>query len=185
MTTYRDASDGELLAGLREGDVAALDVLLERYWSPLIAYVARMSGTPDTAEDIAQRTFHRLWERRATWRSTGSVRGLLYRIAHNLAVSEHRSERARTRADVVGGEAAPEPATPLELLENEELREALDRAIQSLPPRRREVFVLRCVHDLSYKEIARVMRISPQTVANQLSHALAALRVALRPRLDD
>lgn len=177
--------DDEVLERLRRGDVQALDAFVRRYWSPIHAYVARMSGSPDAAEDIAQRTFHRLWERRASWRPAGSVRGLLYRIAHNLAVSEYRAERARARADTAASEARPEPPDPLDLAANEELRDALDRAVQALPPRRREVFVLRCIHDLPYKEIARIMGISPQTVANQLSHALAALRVTLRPILDD
>ncbi len=51
--------------------------------------------------------------------------------------------------------------------------------MHALPPRRREVFVLRCVHGLSYREIAGIMDTSTQTVANQLSHALATLRVSL------
>jgi len=69
-------------------------------------------------------------------------------------------------------------------LEAEQLRSALDREISLLPPRRREIVVLRCVHDLSYKEIADVMNIAPQTVANQLSSALATLRTSLRELLD-
>lgn len=185
MTTYRDATDAELLQGLRDDDVAALDALLRRYWSPIVAYAARMVDRPDDAEDIAQRTFQRLWERRASWRSKGSVRGLLYRMAHNLAVSARRSEQARGRADAASAERAGEPVTPLDDLENVELRDALSEAVQALPPRRREVFVLRCVHELSYKEIARIMGISPQTVANQLSHALSSLRTTLAGRLTD
>jgi RNA polymerase sigma factor (sigma-70 family) len=49
----------------------------------------------------------------------------------------------------------------------------------ALPRRRREVFLLRCVHELSYREIATIMDTSTQTVANQLSHALATLRRTL------
>ena len=61
-------------------------------------------------------------------------------------------------------------------LPDEELSASLERAIAALSPRRREVFLLRVVHDLSYKEIGAVMGTSTQTVANQLSHALAELR---------
>jgi len=64
-------------------------------------------------------------------------------------------------------------------LPNDDLRAALERAIATLPPRRREVFLLRVVHDLSYKEIAGVMGTSAQTVANQLSSALRELRTTL------
>jgi RNA polymerase sigma-70 factor (ECF subfamily) len=61
----------------------------------------------------------------------------------------------------------------------DQLRAALERAIAELAPRRREVFLLRVVHDLSYKEIADVMGTSTQTVANQLSTALRELRSRL------
>ena len=78
-----------------------------------------------------------------------------------------------------------EPVSPVrDSLEAEQLRSALDREISLLPARRREIVVLRCVHDLSYKEIAEVMNIAPQTVANQLSSALATLRESLRVLLD-
>jgi RNA polymerase sigma-70 factor, ECF subfamily len=184
VTGYPDDHDRELLAGLLRDDVTALDELIRRYWSPLIAYVTRLGGSADGAEDIAQQTFQRLWERRGSWRTTGSVRGLLYRIARNLAVSEHRSQQSRSRADTLAGEATREPATPLDLLENAELHDALAHAMQALPRRRREVFILRCVHDLSYREISEIMGISQQTVANQLSRALTTLRESLRPLLD-
>lgn len=184
MAANPAASDYELLEELSHGDVGALDALIQRYWSPLIAYVVRLGATPDEAEDMAQQTFERLWERRSSWRLAGSVRGLLYRIAHNLAVSEHRSVQSRSRADSLGAEAAGRPVTPLDVLENAELHDALDSAIRALPPRRREVFILRCVHELSYREVAEIMGISQQTVANQLSRALATLRSTLQPLLD-
>lgn len=184
MAVHPEASDHELLAKLQHGDVDALDALIQRYWSPLVAYVTRLGSTSDAAEDMVQQTFARLWERRTTWRATGSVRGLLYRIAHNLAVSEHRAERARSRADSHGAEDVTRPVSPLDALEHAELGDALNAAIRMLPPRRREVFILRCVHELSYREIAGIMRTSPQTVANQLSRALATLRTVLRPLLD-
>jgi RNA polymerase sigma-70 factor, ECF subfamily len=180
-----DSMDADVVTGLRAHDPAALDLALQRYWFSVVAYVGRLVETSDAAGDIAQRTFCLLWERRSTWRADGSVRGLLYRIARNFALSErrHRSVELRFAADRAEPDA-PNP-TPLDIVENDQLRVALEGAIAQLPPRRREVFVLRCVHNLSYKEIAEVMRISPQTVANQLSHAIAALRQSLETLIDD
>jgi RNA polymerase sigma-70 factor (ECF subfamily) len=180
-----DSTDAELVARLRAGDSGALDVALQRYWLPLVAYVVRYVETRDGAEDIAQRTFCLLWERRSTWQLEGSLRGLLYRVARNFALSERRHRTVELRFTAAPVESPLSNPTPLDLIENDQLRLALERAIAELPVRRREVFVLRCVHDLSYKEIADVMRISPQTVANQLSHALATLRHALAGLLDD
>jgi len=176
--------DAVLLARLAASDAGALDELLDRYWPMLFRYAQRRTGSRETAADIAQDVFCRLWERRDAWRAAGSVRGLLFRLARNIAVTQHRRMRVRERADHGFAElhhatgAGPLPA------ERAEVRAALSRAIAALPGRRREVFVLRMMDDLSYEEIADVMGTSKQTVANQLSHALAALRTALAHLLD-
>jgi RNA polymerase sigma-70 factor, ECF subfamily len=180
-----DTNDAALVARLRVSDSGALDVALQRYWLPLVAYVERYVQTRDAAEDIAQRTFCLLWEKRSSWQLEGSLRGLLYRIARNFALSERRHRTVELRFTAAGLESPPSAPTPLDLIENEQLRVALEAAIADLPARRREVFVLRCVHGFSYKEIAEVMRISPQTVANQLSHAVATLRHRLADLLGD
>ena len=170
--------DNVLLERLSAGDVAALEALLARYWSPLTMFVARMTGSAEAAEDAVQEAFCRLWDRRRSWRGEGSVSALLFRLARNNAISAHRHQLAEERVASVAVERSPAyhelPEKP-----DEEHRIALDRAIALLSPRRREVFLLRVVHDLSYKEIAAIMGTSTQTVANQLSHALASLRQAL------
>jgi RNA polymerase sigma-70 factor (ECF subfamily) len=177
-------SDGDLFARLRADDTAALDIALGQHWVLVIDYVKRLTTSNDAAEDIAQRTFLQLWDRRAHWRAEGSMRALLCRIARNYAISEHRRQSADKRSAAVFAELT-EPSSPIrDSLETEQLRWALDREISLLPARRREIVVLRCVHDLSYKEIADVMNIAPQTVANQLSSALATLRGSLRELLD-
>jgi RNA polymerase sigma-70 factor, ECF subfamily len=173
-----ERSDAVLLERLAANDASALDALLARYWSPLTMFVARMTGSPEAAEDAVQETFCRLWERRGSWRAEGSVSGLLFRLARNIAISEHRHLQAEDRAAGVAIENAPRHHDIPEL-PDEALRAALERAIAALSPRRREVFLLRVVHDLSYKQIAAVTGTSVQTVANQLSHALASLREAL------
>ena len=183
MASARDGrSDIELLERLAAGDTSALDVLLARYWPPLTLFITRMTGSPEAAEDAVQETFCRLWERRRSWRVEGSVSGLLYRLARNIAISEHRHLQAEDRAAAVSIEDAPRHHD-LPEMPDEALRAALERAIAALPPRRREVFLLRVVHDLSYKEIAHIMGTAPQTVANQLSHALTTLRATLTLRL--
>ncbi|MEP6492463.1 MAG: sigma-70 family RNA polymerase sigma factor [bacterium] len=180
----RQLSDEELLARLRRDDTAALESALGRYWILVVDYVARITSSQDTAEDIAQRAFCQLWDRRAHWRPKGSLRALLCRIARNYAVSEHRRESADERSAATFVELTAPVAPVNDVIEIEQLRSALDREISLLPERRREILVLRCVHDLSYKEIAEVMNIAEQTVANQLSKALSTLRESLGERLD-
>jgi len=171
-------TDAGRLARLAADDSSALGALRAKYWSPRTMFIARMTGSPEAAEDAVQETFCRLWERRRTWRVEGSVGGLLFRLARNIAISEHRHLQAEERAASIAGETLPTHHDAPEL-PDAELRAVLEDAIATLPPRRREVFLLRVVHELSYKEIAAVMGTSPQTVANQLSHALGELRKKL------
>lgn len=177
-------SDTVLLARLAADDAGALDALIQRHWPPLYRYALRKTGSPDDAADVAQDVFCRLWERRADWRARGSVKGLLFRLARNAAVSGQRRRRVRERAARVLIDLAPDPAPATTAAERAELRAALERAIAALPARRREVFLLRMVDGLSYDEIAAAMDTSRQTVANQLSRALATLRASLGHLLD-
>lgn len=75
--------------------------------------------------------------------------------------------------------------SPLEYVEESELRNLIQEAIEALPPRRREIFILIRYHGLSYKEAAKVLNVAPQTVANNVSRALDSLRDALGPMLAD
>jgi len=171
------------MARIREGDAAALDSLMTAHWHRLIAYASRFLDSADAAEDVAQETFVRLWERRTTFELSGSVRCYLYQVARNLIRDEGRKGRVRTRWAATGPHLRPMQADPAQELEAEDLREAVNRGIQALPARRREVFVLAHFHDLTYRQIAEILHISPQTVANQMSSALADLRRTLAPFL--
>jgi len=174
-----DQVDFEILPRIRSGDQAALATLLDRYWKPVVRYVAGFVGGVDAAEDAAQEAFVRLWERRGSLKASGSVRGLLFRMARNAALDEVRRRMARDRAD----SHAPEvPASnPGENLENAELSSIIAAAVNALPERRRDVFLLVRHHGLSHKEVAQVLELAPQTVANHLTMALADLRTALAP----
>ena len=174
-------SDTSLLERLAADDESALDALLAKYWEPLTLFIARMTGSIEAAEDAVQETFCRVWERRRMWRVEGSVSGLLFRLARNVAISEHRHLQTEERVATMIADGQPSHYDIGEL-PDDELRAVLEREISALPARRREVFLLRVVHDLSYKEIAAIMGTSPQTVANQLSSALATLRQRITRR---
>lgn len=180
----RDVDDGALVARLGAGDSGALDELLRCYWPEVFAYARRILGSADAAEDVAQSTFIRLWQRRTKLGPHGSLRFLLLRIARNFALNEDRARRRRSHRRHAPGTATPATSTtPLTSILDAELEEAVERAIAALPERRRQIFVLSRYHGLSYREIADLLDLSPQTVANQMSAALTALRRALADHL--
>jgi len=167
-------------------DADAWGELLPRYWRPLVAYATRLLDDAAAAEDVVQRAFVRMWERGHEMPSGEGVRPFLYRVVRNLASNEWRRER--THRSWVDGEAsspAPRPVMPALDLEEHELATALAAAVERLPARRREVFVLSRYHALSNTQIAEVLGISPQTVANTLVSALRDLRMVLAPYLEE
>lgn len=183
-TTKVRYSDDDLMLAIVEDQAVALDVLLGRYWSPLVRFVYRFVGSRDAAEDVVQESFVCLWERRKEWRPIGGVRSYLYRVARNLALNEGRARRIRhKRRGDVSAVTNVAPATPIERFEDAEIRLAVEQAVSDLPKRRREIFILARYHNLTYAEIAVALGISPQTVANQMSSALRTLRQTLGPKL--
>lgn len=182
----RASENPEVMARLRLGDSSALGALLQQYWSPLVVYLRELLNDREAALDVAQEAFLELWDHRRTWSPRGSVRAFLYRVARHRALNRIRDDRNRARfaphLDAVERARHVAPS-PLQLLEQAELRSILEEAIEALPPRRREAFRLAYLHDLTHDEIAQVLGISRQTVKNQVSAALAQLRRSLEPFL--
>jgi RNA polymerase sigma-70 factor (family 1) len=172
------------LQRLRAGDVRAFSEVLDDHWADVVRYAEARLDSRDAAEDAAQETFSRLWIRRSSLRRQGRVRPLLYRMVHNVVMDEIRKRQVRSRfltRSRPKGTSAPSPA---ELFEGAELATVTRRAIDALPDRRKDVFLLGQFHDLSYREIGEVLGITPRTVANHMSLALSDLREALGPFLD-
>jgi len=175
----REAHERALMDRIYQGDADALEELLKMEWGRLVGYVTSIVDSRDTAEDIAQETFLRLWERRSDWRPLGSPAALIFKIARNLAFNQQRWREIRTRAQgtlLHLERTNRRKPTPLDTLEASEMQVALKRAIAALPPRRREVFLLGYLQDFSYREIAQLIGISTNTVANQMTLALKQLR---------
>lgn len=172
------ADDSSLIARLAAGDVAAFEEAIRRYWSGIARFAVRTLGDRETANDVAQETFIRLWQTRGDLRHT-LLRAYLFRVARNLALDELRKRSVRSRfADEqrTVGDAA---ATADSELVDRELHDDIERAIGALTARRREAFTLAYLHQLSYKEVAEIMGTSTATVRNQISAALGDLRRAL------
>ena len=169
---------------MSRGDAAALGVLVERYWPTLVRYARGVVGHHDDAADVAQRTFERVWERRDAWRVDGSALPLLLRITKNSSLDTLRRCSARDRAN----QNAPipfSPPSPDHMLEEDELKALVNAAIDSLPERRREILILTRFQGLSRMEIADLLDLAPQTVANHLRLAMQDLRAKLAPHFGD
>jgi len=184
MTEGTPPTDREVIERLRSGDRATVDRLLAEFWSPLCQYAESVLAGVADPQDVVQEAFIKLWTRRDRWSSDGSVRALLYTVTRNAALDERRRHVRLDRA--IENVDRPDPMpTPAEETVAADLHRAAAQAVSDLPPKRQEVFRLAREEGLSYGEIASVMGVSPQTVANQMSLALADLRIALAQFLVD
>lgn len=169
-----------------------MEVLLARYKRPLFHFVLRLVGERSRAEDLLQEAFLRMVEHAASFEGTASLKTWLYRIARNLCVDELRRRKHRkhpsldARASTEGGEShslydrlAHADAGPDRRMVDRELARRMATAIDELPQDQREVFVLRQVQHLSFKEIAEITDVPENTVKSRMRYALERLQRAL------
>ncbi len=172
-----------LMDRMRDGDVRALQELMDFHWSEIVTYATALLGSADDGEDVAQEVFVRVWRNRASWEERGSVTAYLYRIARNLVLGRLRREEVRTRSRATSPPLRIRPPTPFDLVARRELDLALEEALKELPLRRREAFQLVRVQGVTLSEAAEIMAVTRRTVANHLYLATADLERALRPFL--
>src|SRR5262245_35294198 len=94
---WADASDRDLLLGLRDGDESALNALTARKTKPLLQMVQRILDAAEEARGVVQVTFLRVWENRKKFDVKWSPNTWIYRIASNLAIDHLRSRKSRER----------------------------------------------------------------------------------------
>ena len=160
------------------------DILEE--WVPRVyRFALRLSNDPHTAEDLAQETFLRAWRHRDRLRDERTARVWLFRITANLWRDQLRRSRSPVaRAGSLGDSAGVEVAdvsvfTALrQVSEKEELTRALD-AMNSLPPRQRQVLHLSACEGMTSTEIAAVLDMTANAVKANLSLARKSMRQLL------
>jgi RNA polymerase sigma-70 factor (ECF subfamily) len=170
---------------IRTGDAPAFEAMFRAYKNDLGAFLQRFLRSREAAEEVIQDLFLRIWEQRHEWEVAVPLNIYLFRAARNRAISYLRHQRVETRfrervsgaAD--GGVRPPSPSWADERARVSELEDAIERAVNELPERCREVFRLNRYHHLSYVEVAEVMGISVKTVEVQMGRALTALREQL------
>lgn len=174
-----------LIARIRANDHSAFEELLDAIVGPLEAYARRFSRSRDTAQDLVQDVFARLWEQRAALTIRGSVRGYLYTAVRNRALDIRRRDAADavrwtiTTADDVPLGMGHGTTTPDADVERKEIAARVSAALDTLPPRAREAALLRWVDGLSRAEVASVMGVAIGTVKNHLTLAATTVRALL------
>jgi RNA polymerase sigma-70 factor (ECF subfamily) len=175
-------SELALVARLRSGDVAAFDVVFERFNTSLFNFLARLSRRRDVAEDLLEETWLRLVARGHTLREDTRLAPWLFTVARNLYLSYCRSRALEDShaAGLIGLWPSPRPS-PLETLAASETERRIEAALAVLPVASREALLLVGIEGLTPTEASEVCGISPEAMRQRLSRA----RALLARRLDE
>lgn len=172
-----DLDDADLARRIKAGDPEAFEAFFRRHHAALLRYLTRRGCPPDVADDIVQNAFVRIWRRRDEITPNKSLRGYLFTIGYSRMLN-HSRDTAKFDYDADPDERTG-PAAPDAAAEHQLLQEELQDAIAALPERRRAVFELCFMEDLTYREAADVLGITRKTVENHMRLALKDIRSAL------
>ena len=178
----REPSDRALVEAARDGQVRALEQLLDRHQTRVLRIVRFLGVPAQDREDVAQEVFVRVFRHLRGFRAGQEFGAWLYRITVN-ASHDYRSRRGRVaRGEAPWSEGAeqedPGPG-PAEGARQAELRQALERSLETLSERERTIFVLREIEGLESREVAGALGITTITVRRHLSRARRRLRALL------
>jgi RNA polymerase sigma-70 factor (ECF subfamily) len=185
LAPYRDpsASDEELARAAQQGEVRALDTLIDRHQAKVLRVLGFLGVPGQDREDVAQEVFVRVFRHLKSFRARQSFGAWIYRVTVNAA-HDYRTRHGRRMAGESGWDEGLEEAAdprpgPAESARERELRQALDQALETLTVRERSVFVLRELEGLETAVVARSLGISTITVRRHLFRARRRLREAL------
>ncbi len=192
MSTYTrsqsDISDEELIRRFQEDDFAAYDIIVHRYKDQLLNFVYRFLGNVEEAEDIVQETFLRLYRNKHAYRQIAKFSTWIYTIAGNLAKTELRKRKRRKVVSIsdIGFddkeyEIEDEMANTDQAANSTMTEKIIQDAIDALPPRFKQVIILRDIQELSYEEIGSILHIPLGTVKSRVNRA----RLKLQSKLKD
>lgn len=165
-----------LIEGLKKGDEAAYAYLVERYHQRLCVYANSLIRNDLMAEDIVQNVFVQIWEKRKWLNPDFSIENYLYKSVHNKFIDQYRKGKSVMALEI-------KYINTLESVieENDEshlhnLMVLLSTAIQELPPKCQQIFIMSKREGLTNIEISEYLNISIKTVEGQITKAFGILR---------
>ena len=172
--------ESEIIGRIRQGDIKEFETLFRSSYASLVKYAGTLIKDQDTAEEIVQDLFFRLWQNREKLNIESSLNGYLFRSVHNSCLHhiEHRKVVERHAREMM---LDPDLSTenPAELLQYRELQAKIALILERLPERCGKIFCMNRFEGLKYSEIAEKLSVSVKTVEANMGKALKEFRKAL------
>ena len=169
----------ELLIRISEDDTKAFTHLFDQYWLQVFAHVRTYIKDAAQAEDITQDIFFSIWLNRSKLATVAEFEPWLHVVTRNRTISGLRKllrEPDNELAGIIPDMPALSGDSPVMMLDYKQSQELLQKAIDQLPPRRRQVFRMSRQEGLTHQEIAEQLQISKATVNEHITEALSFLK---------
>lgn len=180
----QDYSDNDILIeSLKNGDEKAYNYLIDNYHHKLCVYANSLIRNIYNAEDIVQNVFVRIWERRGRLKPNHSIKSFLYKSVYNEFIDQYRKNQSlftleKTYFEVLNTVVLEEDSESLDRIIT-----VVNKEIQNLPPKCKEVFMLSKHEGLTNIEIAEHLNVSIKTVEAQITKAFSILRSTMKEKV--
>lgn len=177
-------SDRECIQRLRQGETGAFEILVRRHQKTIFNLVYRLLGDYDEAAEIAQEAFLSAYKSVGQFRGDANFSTWLYRIALNHASTRRKSLANSQQRNVPLETTDPvddRRVDPADNVEQKEVQERVQKALNSLEPNDAAIILLRDMQDMPYDEVARMLDLPVGTVKSRLYRARQALKSRLAP----
>ena len=170
-------SEAELAEGFRSGKAAAYEAIYDRYWQLLFRFARKFLQDELAAQDVVQEVFTIFWLKKGQFDGNSPLAAYLYTLTKNKILDMVKRSKVETRylehlrKAVQLGDALPD-----QLYIEKQFYEQVEKEIANLPEKMRIVFEMSRKQYMSNREIAEELGISEQTVKNQVSNAIRALK---------
>lgn len=181
MANYTTLRDNVLIELLKESDHSAYNEIYHRYFYLLYTHAYKKLRDEEQAKDIIQDVFTTLWFNREDNLPTSYLAGYLFTAVRNKIFDLFAHEQVKTKhLDSLKAYLSTHSTAPTDhgVRENE-LKAYIEKEIQALPPKMRQIFEMSRKEHLSYKEIAEELNVSENNVSKQVNNALRVLRTKL------
>lgn len=172
--------ESDIAGRIRKGDIGQFESLFRSSYASLVKYAGTLIRDQDTAEEIVQDLFVRLWQEKDKIKIESSLNGYLFRSVHNrcLHYIEHRKVVER-HAEEMSAAIPDTTEDPSEILHYRELQARIAKILEKLPERCGTIFCLSRFEGLKYSEIAERLSVSVKTVEASMGRALKEFRKEL------
>lgn len=180
MSAYKKLTDDQLVILLKKGDQAAFTEIYLRYAEKLAGFASSKLYSLDDARDLLHDLFVSFWEDRDSINISSNLQSYLFTILRRRIIDKIRKNITREEyAAMLQTLTATPYSTTEQLLAEKDLKQQIQNALDELPPRVKEIYKLSREENLNTREIAEKLKLSEQTVKNQLTVALKHLRQVL------